>query len=111
MDFDKIYEQALEAGLQAGRLTADDEHAEPVYGWVWFPTANAWTAWLEKNGIGHCWIAGYVRWLTEFDDSEPRKKAMGEAMIEVFAKHGIEAYFDLAPLDQPMKSMKEEAAL
>jgi hypothetical protein len=112
----KIYSEAYEAGLLAGKdtdtpkfvvgspttpLGSDIDFKKKTYildglcGFAWVnisPARGAFVNWLKAQGIGSKgYYGGYEIWVREFGQSVDRKYAFAQAFAEVLGKYGIEA--------------------
>lgn len=117
-DFRKIYEEALQAGLEAGRNFKPtpmivEEHknmlddnspvvkeyfiADGVCGFAWVrikPATQPFARWLKKVGIVDSpdYYGGYSIWCHEFNQSMQRKEAWAGAVAEVLNRYGIRCH-------------------
>lgn len=98
LNFQAIYNEALEAAKQAEQAYFD-KHGEPWYcgfAWVDLPSARTpFVAWCKKNNIGRKhWKKGWSIWNPAGNGTQSMdiKEQGAMAFANVLEKHGIQAY-------------------
>jgi len=109
MDFQKIYNEAHAAGMEAGTkakpstMYIRDSHTGQVwaesegacgFARVRFPAITAWGRWSQKAGVAKKWTKGLAVSVHEFNQSHQRKEAYAVAFAAVLKKHGIDCYVE-----------------
>lgn len=108
MDYQTIYNEAREKGLEAGKkampvpmvVKSGNYEYPPVmdgvcgFAWVNIDGRSGFAKWLKKKGIvrNRSYYGGFDIWIGEFNQSMTRKEAMASAMAEVFKSYRIKAY-------------------
>lgn len=106
MDFEKIYEQAVQAGLEAVKKC----HVTPMYltdgvqtyvieeglcgfASIHFMGNTKFGRWAKAKGIASKgYPKGLYIWVGDFGQSYTRKKAYAQAFAEVLRENGIDAW-------------------
>jgi hypothetical protein len=118
MDCQAIYNEAMQAGLNAGNDHQPNpmivsQHTNPLNdnspvvqswqvsggacGFAWVnirPATSQFARWLKKTGkVDHvAYEGGYNIWCSHFGQSMERKEKWAEAVASVLHKNGIKAY-------------------
>ena len=116
MDYQAIYNEAHEAGIQAGKTVAvvpmtvqhrvdpfndnsqvEQEWHEPEgacgFAWVKFKGNSGFARWAKSNRLTMpAYPSGMQIWVSEFGQSVQRKEAYAEAFAKVLEKHGIKCF-------------------
>jgi hypothetical protein len=118
MDYEKIYNEAFNAGMIAGNNHNPvpmivQEHSNPlddnspvtktyapvmggVCGFAWInikPATNPFVKFLKSMDIGHkSYYGGYDWWISEFGQSMEKKEAFAQAAAKVLNSYGIKCY-------------------
>jgi hypothetical protein len=98
MDFQTIYNQAIESAKQA-EAEMFAKYGEPAYcgfAWVDFPSARTpFVTWCKKNNVGSKhWKKGWQIWNPAGNHTQSMdiKEAGAQAFAEVMNANGIQCY-------------------
>ena len=117
-EFQKIYDEAVAAGLQAGEASIPTPMvvgtpkdffsneidttkkmyyvSDGVCGFAWVnvkPGTSSFAKWLVKKGYAKrdSYYGGVTIWISDYNQSMTRKEAHAHAMAKVFTNHEIRA--------------------
>ena len=98
MNYQEIYNEALEAAKQAEKAYME-KYGEPLYcgfAWVDIPSGRSpFVNWCRKNNVGSKhWKKGWSIWNPAGNGTQSMdiKEQGAHAFAEVLVKHGIPAY-------------------